>query len=62
VGLELLCVLFHAAIDTTFSAALPVAPMYVGQVRPIFLTDLLIWALAVGIILNPFRLEALEDR
>lgn len=53
-GNLLLCVLFHAAINTTFSAVLPVAPMYARQDRPILLTDLLIWVVAIVIVLNPF--------
>lgn len=49
-------------MSRTIAVVLPVAPMYAGQDRPNVFTDLLIWILAVGIVPNPFRLEALEDQ
>jgi hypothetical protein len=45
-----------------FLQFLTVAPMYARQDRPIRLTDLLIWLLAITIMLNPFGLRTLEDR
>ena len=57
-GNLLLCVLFHAAINTTFSAVLPVAPMYAGQNQPIMLTDLVIWCVACAIVLGPLGRRA----
>jgi CAAX protease family protein len=46
-GSVLLCVLLHAAANTTLSAALPILPVEAGQVRPFALMIALTWAAAL---------------